>query len=94
MRYHYLNLQERILFHQADLFTADLSKADVVALYLLPVQNKRLIPQLKRLRAGARIVSHQFEIPGATPDEVIKFESEDSGESHRILVFTAPLKMK
>ena len=84
-------VEDRVTFHQADLFTADLSEADVVALYLLPVQNKRLIPQLKRLRAGARVVSHHHDVPGAAPDEVIQFESEESGESHRLLLFTAPL---
>jgi precorrin-6B methylase 2 len=85
---------DRVTIHKADLFTADLSQADVVALYLLPVQNKRLIPQLKRLRAGSRIVSHHFEIPGAEPDKVIEVESEESGESHRLYLFTSPLKAK
>lgn len=85
---------DRVTIHEADLFTADLSQADVVALYLLPVQNKRLIPQLNRLRAGSRVVSHHFEIPGAVPDKVIEVESEDSGERHRLYLFTTPLKMK
>ena len=50
------------------------------------------MPQLKRLRAGARVVSHQFDIPGVAPDKVIEFASDESGESHRLSLFTAPLK--
>ncbi len=69
-------------------------QADVVALYLLPVQNRRLIPQLKRLRAGSRIVSHHFEIPGVVPDRIIKVESKESGEAHRLYLFITPLEVK
>jgi precorrin-6B methylase 2 len=85
---------DRVTIHEADLFTADLSQADVVALYLLPVQNKRLIPQLNRLRAGSRIVSHHFEIPGVVPDKIIKVESKESGEAHRLYLFITPLEVK
>ena len=55
---------------------------------------ERLIPQLKRLPAGSRVVSHHFEIPGVVPDKVIEVESDESGESHRLYLFTAPLKLK
>jgi SAM-dependent methyltransferase len=85
-------VEDRVTFHQADLFTADLTCADVVALYLLPIQNERLIPQLKRLPAGARIISHQFQIPGVTPNKVIDIESVESGESHRLSLITAPIE--
>src|SRR5438067_2208378 len=54
-----------------DLFTADLSRADVVALYLLPRMNGRLLPQLGKLRAGSRVVCHANPIPGIRPDRVL-----------------------
>jgi outer membrane protein assembly factor BamB len=82
---------DRVTFHQADLFTADLSQADVLALYLLPVQTGRLIPRLKRMRPGVRIVSHQFPIPGVAPEKVIEFESKESGESHQLFLFITPI---
>jgi protein-L-isoaspartate O-methyltransferase len=88
------SLKDRVKFHQADLFTADLQRASVVTLYLNPGQNKRLIPQLNRMPHGGRVVAHEFPIPGITPDKVIKFESKDSGESHQLFLFITPLTIQ
>jgi ribosomal protein L11 methylase PrmA len=52
---------DRVTFVHGDLFQADIANATVVAVYLLPGLNIRLIPKFKReLRPGARIVSHHF----------------------------------
>jgi SAM-dependent methyltransferase len=53
---------------RADVFSVDLSPASVVMLYLLPELNVKLIPQLEKLRPGSRIVSHDFDMEGVTPD--------------------------
>jgi cyclopropane fatty-acyl-phospholipid synthase-like methyltransferase len=46
-----------------DLFTADISDATVVTLYLLPSLNLKLLPKLKsELKPGTRIVSHSFDM--------------------------------
>ena len=46
-----------------DLFQTDFSDADVVAVYLYPELNARLLPKFrKELRPGTRVVSHQFLI--------------------------------
>ena len=45
----------------------DLSKADVITLYLLPQLNVKLIPQLDKLKPGCRIVSHDFDMEGVRP---------------------------
>lgn len=52
---------DRVQFIQGDLFEVDLSEATVVTLYLLPAINRRLEPRLRRLRAGTRIVSHNYD---------------------------------
>ena len=44
--------------------TADLSEATVVTMYLSPSIMKRLIPTLRALKPGTRIVSHQFDHAG------------------------------
>ena len=63
-------VEGRVTFTRADLFTADISTATVVALYLSPSMNRELAPKLqKELKPGARIVAHQFPIPGWTPTE-------------------------
>ena len=53
----------RVRFVVQDLFKTDFSEASVVVLYLFPELNARLQPKLlAELKAGARIVSHQFLI--------------------------------
>ena len=55
---------------QGDLFTADISKATVVTLWLSETVNMRLEAKLKReLQPGTRIVSHQFPIGNWAPDK-------------------------
>ena len=58
----------RVRFIVGDLFTADLSEATVVTMYLSPSIMKRLTPTLRALKPGTRIVSHQFTMPGWLPD--------------------------
>ena len=58
---------DRVHFLQLDLFTADLSEATVIAMYLLPALNARLVPVLKALKPGTRIVSHNYDMGPAWP---------------------------
>jgi SAM-dependent methyltransferase len=54
---------DRVTFRQADLFTANISEATVVTLYLLRSLNIRLRPKLmSELKQGTRIVSHNFNM--------------------------------
>ncbi len=58
-------LEQRVRLMQGNMFAADVRPADVVALYLLPEALGRLRPLLERqLRPGARVVTHDFPIPG------------------------------
>jgi outer membrane protein assembly factor BamB len=82
-----------VTIEKKDLFTVDLSKADVVTLYLLPGMNRRLIPQLKKLKPGARIVAHAFPIPGVAPDRVVRHSCKEDELEHKIYIWTAPLKV-
>ena len=57
-------------FRQGDLFDADIKKANVVTLYLLPEVNIKLRPKLQReLRTGTRVVSHSFDMGDWKPDK-------------------------
>jgi cyclopropane fatty-acyl-phospholipid synthase-like methyltransferase len=63
-------VSSRVRFVTQDLFTADLSRASVVTLYLLQSINERLRPKLVRqLKPGARIVSHVFNMGPEWPAE-------------------------
>ena len=63
-------LLNRVRFLNQDLFTANISEATVVTLYLLPSLNIKLIPKLnKELKPGTRVVSHAFDMgPDIKPD--------------------------
>ena len=67
----------RVSFVVGDLFDADLTKATVVTAYLSPTIMKMLAPKLRALKSGTRIVSHQFVMPGWTPDKQIKVDESD-----------------
>ena len=60
-------------FRVQDALTVDVSEATVVTLYLLPEFNAKLKPILrKQLRPGSRVVSHDFDIEGWSPNKVEK----------------------
>jgi hypothetical protein len=60
-----LGLRNRVEVRLGDLFHQDLSRADVIACYLLPDTNKKLEDKLLReLRSGTRVVSNTFLFPG------------------------------
>lgn len=82
----------RVQVEQRDLFDIDLSAADIVVLYLLPQLNARLLPQLQRLRPGARVLSHDFEIPGVEPDRVMQDYLPRLGLYKTYFLFHAPLR--
>jgi SAM-dependent methyltransferase len=66
-------VSDRVTFVEGDLFTADISKATVVTLFLSPSVNNELEVKLRReLRPGTRIVSHQFRIGRWEPDKTVR----------------------
>jgi SAM-dependent methyltransferase len=67
----------RVRFIVGDLFTADLSEATVVTTYLSSSIMKLLLPKLRGLKPGTRIVSHQFPMPDWPPDRRIKVEESE-----------------
>jgi hypothetical protein len=59
---------DKATFVQGDLFEADLSKATVITLFLLPDINRRLRPKLLDLAPGTRIASNTFDMGDWEPD--------------------------
>jgi len=83
-------VEKLVTIEKKDIFTLDLSKANVVTLYLLPDLNVKLIPQLKKLPKGSRIVSHDFDMRGVKPDKVLEVEPEGD-RKHTVYLWTTPL---
>ncbi len=61
-------VSNKATFVQGDLFEADLSKATVITLFLLPDINLRLRPALLDLKPGTRIASNTFDMDDWEPD--------------------------
>jgi tRNA G37 N-methylase Trm5 len=85
------NVQQLVTIKLGDIFELDLSKADVITLYLLPQLNVKLIPQLEKLKPGCRIVSHDFNMEGVKPKREISF-TPPGGRDHRIYLWVTPLE--
>jgi hypothetical protein len=73
------NVEHLVTIKHEDVFTLDLSQANVVTLYLLPSLNVKLMPQLEKLRPGSRILSHDFDMRGAKPVEKYRMNSSGNG---------------
>jgi SAM-dependent methyltransferase len=56
-------------FVKGDLFEADITKATVITLFLLPDINMRLRPKILDLKPGTRIVANTFTMEDWTADE-------------------------
>lgn len=83
--------QDLVTFKQENIFKQDLSGASVITLYLLPDLNVKLVPQLKKLKPGSRIVSHAFDMRGYKPEKKITVKTKDDRE-HDVYLWTIPLK--
>ncbi len=89
------NVKNLVTIKLQDIFELDLSKADVVTLYLLPQLNVKLIPQLDKLKPGCRIVSHDFNMEGVRPKRELNFRAKsDNGDEreHRVFLWVTPLE--
>jgi len=65
-------VSDKVSFLTEDLFTADISQATVVTLYLLPSLNLRLASKLMTdLKPGTRVVSHAFDMGDWKPQQTL-----------------------
>jgi hypothetical protein len=81
-----------VRFLRMDAAKASLTDATVLMLYLLPESLETLSPLFERdLRPGARIVSHDYKIPGwdgrIARTEVVPGEG---GRDHRVILYLMP----
>jgi precorrin-6B methylase 2 len=85
------NVGDLVTIEQKDIFTLDLSKANVITLYLLPSLNVKLVPQLKKMKDGSRIVSHAFDMKGYKPKKVEEVKLPD-GRTKTVYLWVTPLQ--
>jgi cyclopropane fatty-acyl-phospholipid synthase-like methyltransferase len=83
-------VQNKVKILNEDLFTANISQASVVTLYLLQTLNEKLIPKLnKELKPGTRIVSQSFTMGDKYPPE----KTVQAGYTS-VYLWTVPMKEK
>jgi SAM-dependent methyltransferase len=83
-------LQNQIKIVHGDFMRTDLSKADVVTLYLAPIANASLRPNLERyLRPHTRVVSYDYPIPEWKPIDTSESQGR-SGAVHTIYLYEVP----
>jgi SAM-dependent methyltransferase len=86
---------ERVEFREQDLFDpkldADLARAQVITMYLLPDVNLKLRPRLQALKKGTRIVSHDWDMGDWLPDRTITVAVPDKAvgreKSSRVMLW-------
>ena len=87
------NVQNLVKIIQADIFTLDLEKADVMPLYLHPDMMAKLVPQVEKMKPGSRIVCHEYGFPEIyKPDQRITIISNEDNAEHHLMLYTLPLK--
>jgi SAM-dependent methyltransferase len=90
---------DRVRFLQRDLFHTGLEQATVLTLYLMPDIVTRLVPKiLTEMKAGARIVSHDYPLVPWKSDRHIEFHVDEkvniSGTTRTILfLYTVPARI-
>jgi len=74
---------DKVRFFAANVFDSDIRDATVVTLYMSRAVNERLIPKLKALKPGSRVISHAFDMgPAWPPDQ----RGETDGKSYYLWV--------
>jgi uncharacterized protein (TIGR03000 family) len=70
-------VEQLVTIYERDIFTLDLSQGPTIdTLYLLPQLNAKLLPQLRRLPHGARVVSVAHRMADIKPDKQIAVDTE------------------
>lgn len=81
-----VKLGDNVQFIHGNLFDVDISPADVVTMYLTTGANEKVRPKLEReLKPRARVVTHDFSIPGWEYAKNLKFR--ERYHSHTIYLY-------
>ena len=85
-----LALGKRAKILHENMYKVSLRPATVVTLYLLTSVNERLRPIMERdLRSGARVVTHDFKVPG-WEEKDSKIVMSETGISHTLYLYARP----
>jgi protein-L-isoaspartate O-methyltransferase len=92
-------VEDKVSFVHGDVLVADISRATVVTVYLLPALMAKLQSRfIDELAPGTRIVSHAFTMTGWVPDaaETVTLSSRHpgQGDESRLYVWIVPAEVR
>ena len=83
-----LGLQNTARIIHGDLLKQNYESADLITVYLLPVGNELVTPILERqLKAGARIIAHDFQFDAWKPERTEDIDDDGEGRAHRLYLY-------
>jgi precorrin-6B methylase 2 len=89
LRIQQAKLSDQVKVIQGDVLKTDLNGADVVIMYLNSQFNLELRPKLeKSLKPGARVISHDYSIPGWKAARVERIEGR---QGHVVYLYEIPV---
>jgi hypothetical protein len=83
---------DRAQFAQGDMYEADISKATVLALFLLPANLEKLVPKFLDLPPGTRIVANTFWVRDWAADDVQTVEDCSSWCTSQLFIIPAKVQ--
>jgi len=92
-------VEERVRFEQGDVLVADIARASVVTVYLLPALMGQLQSRfVNELAPGTRVVSHSFGMAGWRPDRSETFKVSGrhpgQGDESRLYLWIVPADVR
>ncbi len=88
---HERGVADKATFVQGDMYEADISKATVMAIYLLPANMDKLLPKFQALVPGTRIVANTFGFSDWDPDE--RATAKDCSDWCEALLWIVPARV-
>ncbi|MDP2645540.1 MAG: methyltransferase domain-containing protein [Desulfobacterales bacterium] len=77
-----------------DIFSADVRQADIITMYLLPEVNLKLRAKLLNdLKAGTRIVSHNYHLGQWRPDKILLLNNIHEGDDSILYLWIVPAQV-
>jgi SAM-dependent methyltransferase len=87
----------RAVFYERDLHETDLTKADVITIYLLPEVNLTVRPRILALKPGTRLVSHDYGFGEWPPDQELIMDAPGKpvgrDKKSKVLFWTVPARV-
>ncbi len=84
---------DKATFVQGDMYEADISKATVLALFLLPSNLEKLVPKFLELPPGTRIVANTYWVSDWTADDTLTMEQDcDNWCTSRLFIIPAKVQ--